>query len=66
MYKARWQGAIVAIKVVEHAAETERNLALRESTLATSIQHPNVVRLLATYLCSGALHMAKVTVRPGS
>ncbi|KAK9822810.1 hypothetical protein WJX81_001964 [Elliptochloris bilobata] len=43
VYKGRWQGALVAIKVVEHAAETERNLALRESTLATSIQHPNVV-----------------------
>lgn len=44
MFKGRWQGALVAIKVVEHAAETERNLAMRESTLATSIQHPNVVR----------------------
>jgi hypothetical protein len=44
VYKARWQGALVAIKVIEHAAETERNLALRESELATAIQHPNVVR----------------------
>jgi hypothetical protein len=49
VYKARWQGALVAIKVIEHAAETERNLALRESELATAIQHPNVVRPALPY-----------------
>ena len=42
----RWQGALVAIKIVEHslkgaAAEIE---GARESLLAASISHPNVVR----------------------
>ena len=41
----RWQGALVAIKIVEHslkgaAAEIE---GARESLLAASISHPNVV-----------------------
>ncbi|CAL8464411.1 g3946 [Coccomyxa elongata] len=44
VYKGRWRGALVAVKVVAHdcsiasLAET-----LRESALSTSIQHPNVV-----------------------
>ncbi|KAK9904772.1 hypothetical protein WJX75_002233 [Coccomyxa subellipsoidea] len=44
VYKGRWRGAIVAVKIVAHdcslasLAET-----LRESALSTSIQHPNVV-----------------------
>ncbi|BDA49710.1 probable mitogen-activated protein kinase kinase kinase 12 at C-terminar half [Coccomyxa sp. Obi] len=44
VYKGRWRGAIVAVKIVAH----DRSLAslaetLRESALSTSIQHPNVV-----------------------
>ncbi len=37
----------VAVKIVEHSAETEGELLqLRESMLSSSIVHPNVVSLL--------------------
>ena len=50
----RWQGALVAIKIVEHslkgaAAEIE---GARESLLAASISHPNVVRSYITLASS--------------
>ena len=58
----RWQSALVAIKVVEHslkgeAAELE---GARESLLAASISHPNVVRLQSL----AALHMHQVMMLP--
>ncbi|KAK9842248.1 hypothetical protein WJX81_002584 [Elliptochloris bilobata] len=51
VFKGRWKGAVVAVKVVEHstfgadadiAAAEERRVA-RESLLSTSLSHPNVV-----------------------
>ena len=52
----RWQGALVAIKIVEHslkgaAAEIE---GARESLLAASISHPNVVSCRRNRLPNGA------------
>ena len=42
----KWKGVTVAVKIVEHSAETEGELLqLRESLLSSSIVHPNVVRL---------------------
>ncbi len=40
----KWKGVTVAVKIVEHSAETEGELLqLRESLLSSSIVHPNVV-----------------------
>ena len=41
----RWKGALVAIKVVEHSLEGNADVieAARESLLAASVSHPNVV-----------------------
>ena len=42
---ARWKGALVAVKVIEHG-RTDSSSAVdiaRESSLATSVVHPNVV-----------------------
>lgn len=42
----KWKGVTVAVKIVEHSAETEGELLqLRESLLSSSIVHPNVVSL---------------------
>ena len=42
MYKGRWKGAIVAIKVLDHAMLLQDDIS-RESLLSTSIAHPSVV-----------------------
>ncbi|EIE23924.1 kinase-like protein [Coccomyxa subellipsoidea C-169] len=43
----KWKGVTVAVKIVEHNAETESELVqLRESLLSSSVVHPNVI---ATY-----------------
>ena len=45
----KWKGVTVAVKIVEHSAETEGELLqLRESLLSSSIVHPNVVSLSFT------------------
>ena len=51
-FAGRWQGALVAIKVVEHSLRGEEAEleGARESLLAASISHPNVVRLPKTPL----------------
>lgn len=42
---AKWNGVIVAVKVVEHDPDLGNALnTLLESTLAQSINHPNLVR----------------------
>lgn len=62
---ARWKGALVAVKVIEHGRQDSSSAVdiARESSLATSVVHPNVVSTLrsgiacaATQLlhCSGA------------
>jgi hypothetical protein len=55
----RWQGALVAIKIVDHAViegsspDEAQARAYRESILSTSLAHPNVV---ATYkICTARL-----------
>eukprot|EP00884_Botryococcus_braunii_P016253 jgi/Botrbrau1/3310/Bobra.0048s0007.1 len=56
VYKGRWQGALVAVKIVENqhtpqaTPEAAQARAYRESILSSSLAHPNVV---ATYkICS--------------
>jgi hypothetical protein len=45
VYKGRWKGALVAVKVIEHNEDVASRLeGLRESVLSANIQHPNVVR----------------------
>lgn len=55
VYKGRWKGALVAIKVVEHNSSGGNADAIegaRESLLAASVSHPNVV---ACYkICTGS------------
>ncbi|KAK9826762.1 hypothetical protein WJX81_007239 [Elliptochloris bilobata] len=47
VYKGRWKGAMVAVKVIEHNECVASKLeGLRESVLSANIQHPNV---LSTY-----------------
>lgn len=44
MATGKWKGVTVAVKIVEHNAETENELIqLRESLLSSSVVHPNVV-----------------------
>ncbi len=44
VYKGRWKGAMVAVKVIEHNESVASRLeGLRESVLSANIQHPNVV-----------------------
>ena len=42
---ARWKGALVAVKVIEHGRQDSSSAVdiARESSLATSVVHPNVV-----------------------
>lgn len=42
VYKGRWKGAMVAIKVLEHALILQDDIT-RETLLSTSIAHPGVV-----------------------
>ena len=43
----RWRGGAVAVKVVPHSRRAGARVdALRESLLSSSIQHPNVVRIV--------------------
>ena len=43
VYKGRWKGSTVAIKVLEHSLNVQETIT-RESLLCTSIAHPSVVR----------------------
>ena len=43
VYKGRWKGAMVAIKVLEHTLILQDDIS-RETLLSTSIAHPGVVR----------------------
>ena len=43
-YAGKWKGTTVAVKILEHSAESSSGLKeLRESVLSSSIIHPNVV-----------------------
>lgn len=45
VYKGRWKGALVAIKIVEHSGVGNEDMieGARESLLAASVSHPNIV-----------------------
>lgn len=42
----------MALKIVDHSEAASKVIALREGTLSTSAQHPNVVSLLGHPLAS--------------
>ncbi|KAK9838332.1 hypothetical protein WJX81_005126 [Elliptochloris bilobata] len=42
VYKGKWNGVTVAVKVVEHAALPGGTMELRESVMGQSIVHPNI------------------------
>ena len=45
VYKGRWRGGTVAIKIIAHDGSVASQMsALRESLLCKNITHPNVVR----------------------
>lgn len=55
----RWNGAVVAVKVVEHPMTSTAAVLAggRESLLATSVAHPNVVRAVyqnTPHFCNSA------------
>ncbi|KAI8468625.1 MAG: hypothetical protein J3K34DRAFT_477631 [Monoraphidium minutum] len=50
VYKGRWQGRDVAVKVMIHDASVARSVA-REIDLVMSFKHPNIVQ---AYHCNGA------------
>lgn len=43
VYKGRWRGVLVAVKIVEAPMDSYSADAVRESLLSASISHPNVV-----------------------
>ena len=44
MHAGKWKGTTVAVKILEHSAESSSGIKeLRESVLSSSIIHPNVV-----------------------
>lgn len=48
VYKGRWHGAMVAVKVIDAMPAEDGSSqtdSARESILAASVSHPNVVRL---------------------
>eukprot|EP00884_Botryococcus_braunii_P009547 jgi/Botrbrau1/18594/Bobra.0367s0036.1 len=60
VYKGRWQGALVAIKVVEHDTHLDESPAAvarrieRETLCSTSLAHPNIVSTYKiTTVCKG-------------
>jgi hypothetical protein len=54
----KWKGVTVAVKIVEHSAETEGELLqLRESLLSSSIVHPNVVSAYGSFRTEWTLHL---------
>ena len=48
MCAARWKGALVAVKVIDHGRQDSSSAVdiARETSLATSVVHPNVVSIL--------------------
>ena len=44
MHAGKWKGTTVAVKILEHSAESSSGIKeLREPVLSSSIIHPNVV-----------------------
>lgn len=45
MYRGRWKGAIVAVKVIDHRVQPGKTHDLsREPLLSMSVSHPNVLQ----------------------
>ncbi|BDA43697.1 Mitogen-activated protein kinase kinase kinase 11 [Coccomyxa sp. Obi] len=64
VYKGRWKGAMVAVKIIEHSADENSKIeGFRENLVCSNIQHPNV---LITYKVITLGQHGKVTGQPGS
>ncbi|KAK9915364.1 hypothetical protein WJX75_008098 [Coccomyxa subellipsoidea] len=65
VYKGRWKGAMVAVKIIEHSADENSKIeSFRENLVSSNLQHPNV---LITYKVITLGQSGKVTgQQPGS
>lgn len=61
---ARWKGALVAVKVIDHGRQDSSSAVdiARESSLATSVVHPNVVTFLTPFAECRAIFSAAQSV----
>lgn len=62
----KWKGTTVAVKILEHSAESSSGLKeLRESVLSSSIIHPNVVSTYKIRTLPTAARKPLPQVKPG-
>ena len=62
----KWKGTTVAVKILEHSAESSSGLKeLRESVLSSSIIHPNVVSTYKIRTLPTAARKPLPQVQPG-
>ena len=62
----KWKGTTVAVKILEHSAESSSGLKeLRESVLSSSIIHPNVVSTYKIRTLPAAARKPLPQVQPG-
>ncbi|BDA51310.1 probable serine/threonine-protein kinase DDB_G0281745 at C-terminar half [Coccomyxa sp. Obi] len=46
VYKGRWRGVLVAVKVLHHASKEHQEDLLKEAAILRRLRHPNVVKFL--------------------
>ncbi|CAL5221171.1 g3314 [Coccomyxa viridis] len=52
VYKGRWKGAMVAVKIIEHSADINSKIeGFRENVVSSNIQHPNVLITYKAITC---------------
>ncbi|KAL0035971.1 hypothetical protein WJX77_009876 [Trebouxia sp. C0004] len=60
VFKGRWKGALVAVKVIDHRVKGNGNAVdiQRETILSTSVVHPNVVSTYKIVTVNASRHMS--------
>lgn len=46
VYKGRWRGVLVAVKVLHHSSKENYDDLMREAAILRRLRHPNVVNFL--------------------
>lgn len=46
MYKAKWNGTVVAVKVLSNNSESQREAFVKEANMLQALRYPNVVTYL--------------------
>ena len=46
VYKAKWNGTAVAVKVLSNNSESQREAFVKEANMLQALRYPNVVRYL--------------------